>query len=142
MQRFRLSYTTDPDPTTTSGANWTVIDPTFVDTSRADTSIMELAGNIMEISGSAIPDHISIVAEGVDTNGITGFRLEALLGLNGLVGFNTGAGGNGNIVLSEFQVFATAIPEPASIAVWSVLGVAGLGFAVYRRRKRKSPLAA
>ena len=35
--------------------------------------------------------------------------------------------------------FATgSVPEPATVAIWSALGVAGVGFCRFRRRQKKA----
>jgi MYXO-CTERM domain-containing protein len=59
--------------------------------------------------------------------------VEALTGADGLIGFQ-GVGGNGNFVLTEFNVFVN-VPEPSTFAL-AALGLLGLGF-VGRRRRRK-----
>ena len=142
LQEFRLSFTTDANPTESDGSiNWTQITPTSASTSLATSdAAINLATDIVSITGAdGVPDIYQIVAD-ADFQGVTGFRLEALLGSNNLVGFSTG-GGNGNIVLSEFNVFAQTqaapVPEPASVAIWSLigLGLAGFGFNRIRRKK-------
>ena len=39
---------------------------------------------------------------------------------------------NGYSGYSEIDVFGVQLPEPGSIAIWSLLGVSGLGFAFWR----------
>jgi hypothetical protein len=140
LQQFRLSYTKDPNPTVTSGATWTTLDPSYIDTSRLDSTAIELAGNIVQITGNGVNDFVSIFIDDLGVSGITGFRLEALPGPNGQLGFTTTTG-NGNFVLSEFQVFATLIPEPASVALWSILGMGFLVAAGHSLERRKHNVA-
>ncbi|MEX2215597.1 MAG: PEP-CTERM sorting domain-containing protein [Phycisphaeraceae bacterium] len=135
MQRIRLSYTTDANPTATDGSiDWIELDPAFLDTSRSTSFIALLPGNIIEItdpSSPGQPDYYSLFFDNVNAQNITGFRLEALLGANGAIGFS-GNGGNGNIVLTEFAVYASAqVPEPATVTL-ALLGLTALG----RRRRR------
>ena len=44
--------------------------------------------------------------------------------------------GEGQIAIDEIEVFGTAVPEPASIALWSLLGVAATVVSVRLRRKQ------
>ncbi len=57
----------------------------------------------------------------------TGVRLH--VGPNGLAS---------GIAIDELEVFGVAVPEPASIAIWLMLGVTATGFAVRRGRRRKA----
>jgi len=132
MQRFRLSYTTDANPTATDGSIvWTELTPTLLSTSLAGSSATLGPSNIISVTGSnAVPDTYQAIVDGLFGK-ITGFRLEAFTGPNGTIGF---AGSNGNIVLSEFNVFATPIPEPATVAIWSLLAGLGIAAGWWRRR--------
>lgn len=142
IQDFRLSYTTDPNPTAGDGSiNWTELTPTIVGTSDPGTdALIDTLSNTVEVSGasSAVPDNYQVIADG-DFEDITGFRLEVFPGANGSIGFD---GSNGNIVLTEFMVSASnapaVVPEPATIAIWSLfaLGLAGLGCRRFRRRSK------
>ena len=38
--------------------------------------------------------------------------------------------------IDELEVFAAAVPEPASVAIWTLLGLAAAGFG-YRQRRRR-----
>lgn len=134
MQEFRLSYTTDANPTEGDASiNWIEITPKDASTSlAASDAAINLASNTVSITGSsAVPDIYQIIAEG-DFLDVTGFQLEALLGANGNVGFG------GNIVLSEFNVFAQVVPEPAGIAIWLVLGLALCGYGYRQMRAKKA----
>jgi hypothetical protein len=102
FQNFRLSYATSPNPTVSSGAAWTVLTPNTVAADFATMSIMP-DGRIEATGDRRNGDIYRVVTNGA--SGITGFRLEALLGPDGTVGWNAPAS-NGNIVLTELEVCA------------------------------------
>ena len=100
---FRLSYTTDPNPSVSSGATWTVLQPTAA---AADFVSLTVAGDRVTADGDRRNgDTYYIGTEGASS--ITGFRLEALVGNEGAVGFLSGS--NGNIVLTEIEVCAGGV---------------------------------
>ena len=128
IQNFRLSFTTDANPTATdANIKWTQINPDSIDTSLvATTGLIQGDNSILVSGGNGVPDNYRVLADGVFRN-VTGFRLE-VFPVGGTVGF---PGANGNIVLSEFNVlFRAAIPEPASASLL-VLSAAAL----LRRRR-------
>ncbi len=128
IQDFALFYTQDANPTATDPSiNWIALTPTAAETSL-DGSFALIDGNIIRITGSnALADNYQVIVEGAFSK-ITGFRLDALVGANGFVGFD---GSNGNIVLSEFRAFITTpIPEPASMTLLL------LGAGILARRNR------
>lgn len=97
---FRLSYTTDPNPTVTSGASWTPLQPSVVEALYATLNV---DGDRVTASGdNRRGDIYKIVTEGAA--GVTGFKLDALLGPDGAIGFLPGS--NGNVVLTEIEVCA------------------------------------
>jgi hypothetical protein len=127
LGRFRLSVTTDNrslfcDGLATGGdvtANWTVLSPGSV--SALNTSTFSILGDKSILAGGTTPgtDVYTITAQTALT-GITGIRLEALEDPS--LPFN-GPGrwpGNGNFVLSEFEVGVAPIPEPAAGATTAV----------------------
>lgn len=138
--RFRLSVTTDDcslfaDGLSSGGnvsANWIMLDPTSNDSLNGAT-LDELGDFSILASGlSPATDIYSVVAPTALT-GITGIRLEVLedpsLPTNG-----PGRYGNGNFVLTEFQVdiAPTTAPEPSSLALLVATGTFLVGL---RRRK-------
>ncbi len=128
IQQFRLSFTSDANPTATDPSiKWTQITADSIDTSLTASAGSLLGDNSILISGSnAATDNYRVLANGMFRN-VTGFRLE-VFPVGGTVGF---PGANGNIVLSEFNVlFRTAVPEPASASLL-VMGAAAL----LRRRR-------
>jgi len=85
-------------------------------------------------SGTSPATDVYTVTAFTSLTGITGIRLEVLENAS-LPGSGPGRQPlNGNFVLSEFQVDAAAVPEPASLAIWS-LSAFGCAIAGYRRRK-------
>lgn len=54
----------------------------------------------------------------------------------GQLRFVFGAQQNGYVGYRELDVFGTAnVPEPASVALWTIIGTCGVAWCVYRRRK-------
>lgn len=101
FQNFRLSYTTSPNPTVNSGAIWLPLTPTAVTATYATMAIVD--GRIEATGDRRNGDLYQVVTTG--GAGITGFRLEALLGPDGHLGWEAPAS-NGNVVLTEFEVCA------------------------------------
>ena len=51
---------------------------------------------------------------------------------------NSSHGGDNNFVgLNEVQFFQAVIPEPASVAIWSLIGLGLAGFGYFRMRRKK-----
>lgn len=138
IQQFRISATEDANPTVSSGATWTILDPTSVVTNwgggatsyviNGDDSVR--VSGIVESGGAFAADY-SVRASSLSSMNVTGFRLEVLTfddnGAGGAtLGFQSG-GNNGNFVLTEFM----ASPEPSR----AVLLLAGLGVLIVRRRR-------
>ena len=148
LASFRISATTADQSLFADGADnsgligpdeiWTVLDPiSIVSDNPTSTFTINPDGSIL---AGGTPGQYELYTIDFATNltDITGFRLEAFedpsLPFNG-PGF---ASGNGNFVVREFSVFQSALaPEPASIAIWSLIGMALAGFGCYRARRNK-----
>lgn len=140
IQQFRISVTEDLNPTISSGATWTALDPTAVAVSwgggsasyviNGDDSIR--VSGIVEPSG-AYPASYAVTASSLTSMSVTGLRLEVFTfddnGAGGpTLGFQSG-GNNGNFVLTEF----VASPEP-SRALLALAGLCGLLLRRHRGR--------
>lgn len=140
LGRFRLSITTDDrsefaDGLQTGGdvtANWTVLAPSFVNSSGGAT-LSVLADHSILASGLSPATDVYTVRATTFLVGITGFRLEVLED-DSLPDSGPGRFTQGNFVLTEFEVDAaplTEVPEPASLTLF---GLGALGLALHRRR--------
>lgn len=142
--RFRLSATTADRDTFANGlptggnigGDWTVLIPLAATSDNAATSFSILGdGSVLatgDTKGAMETYTISITTNLV---GITGFRLE-VLGDPSLPTDGPGRASNGNFVLREFTVDATAaVPEPGSLALMSC---GALGLLSWALKKRKS----
>jgi hypothetical protein len=129
--RFRISITTDNRG---SFSNWAVLDPISFTSSGGATLTKQPDMSILA-SGTTPATDIYTVTAATALIGITGIRLEVIadpsLPHNG-PGRSTS---NGNFVLTEFIVDATAspVPEPSSIVLAAAAGVI-FGLRVIRRR--------
>ena len=151
LGKFRISAT-DADPSQfADGADnggdlgaasiWTVLDPISVVSDNAGTTFMINPDGSILAGGSPAAFELYSVEFETMLDDITGFRLEALE--DGTLPFD-GPGratGNGNFVVQEFSVFqsqiqAQAVPEPASVAIWSLIGIGLAGFGYYRLRRK------
>ncbi len=137
LGRFRLSVTTDNrslfcDGLATGGnvtANWTVLDPSSF-ASLNGTTFSKL-GDLSLLAGGATPaTDIYTVSAPTSLTGITGIRLEALEDPSLPYGGPGRWPGNGNFVLSEFQVGIVAVPEPTAGVI---VALGGLILAAIRR---------
>lgn len=138
LGRFRLSVTTDDrslfaDGLATGGdvtANWTVLNPSAF--TSANGATLSKLGDLSILASGADPDmDIYTITAPTALTGITGIRFEALEDAS--LPFN-GPGrqpSNGNFELSEFTVEITAIPEPGTLTILSVLIIS---IAVIRRK--------
>jgi hypothetical protein len=127
LGRFRLSVTTDDRSTYADGlaeggdvtANWTVLNPLTVQ-GPAGMTFTELSDHSILAGGTVADQGIYEIRAAAHMGGITGIRLEALedpsLPANG-----PGFYANGNFMLTEIQLNAVHIPDPATLAL---LGVA------------------
>lgn len=138
LGRFRLSITTDNRSTFADGldnggdvtATWSVLSLTSLSASSGATLTVQGDSSVL-VSGTLPATDIYTFSAVTGVTGITGIRLEALADAS-LPGGGPGRGFNGNFVLTEFALTATAIPEPST---WAALaGLVGLGVAVFRRR--------
>jgi hypothetical protein len=150
LGNFRISATTADrslfaDGNDNGGAGvgnegiWTVLDPISIVSDNGATIFNEDADHFITASGaSAEFEHYTLTFL-TNLSGVTGFRLETPeIALSGLPTNGPGRAANGNFVIREFSVYAAAVPEPASIAAWALLGVVGLGCAAARYRLRKA----
>jgi len=135
LRRFRLSYTTDANPTAGGGNTWVTIDPTSARTARDNSTATEQGDQSVLITrglgGNNLTDSYQVVADlGSIVTGITGFRIETLEDTDsGQWSFS----GDNNFILNEFNVFATTvIPEPGAAA----LAFTGLLCVLPVRRRR------
>jgi hypothetical protein len=140
LGRFRLSLTTDNRSTYCDGlptggnvtANWTVLTPTSV--TALNTTTFTVLPDESILAGGPTPgtDTYTVTAD-TSLTGITGVRLEAIQDPS--LPFN-GPGrwpGNGNFVLSEFEMSIAPIPEPAA----GTMALAGLACLIFRRYVRR-----
>jgi hypothetical protein len=138
LGRFRISLTTDDRSTFADGlatggdvtADWAVLDPISATTDGASTLSILPDGSILASGSGAEFETYSVTAT-TPLTGITGFRLEVLEDAS-LTSNGPGRSVDGNFVLREFTVEATAIPEPTTAGL---LGAAGLLALLRRRRK-------
>jgi hypothetical protein len=133
---FRLSVTSDPSPTATGPDTWTYLtNVTFSDdASETPLSIDPVTGEIvLPKSPFPVPATATYTVTGrTSLQNVTGFRLE-VIPYGTPPDFGPGRQPtNGNFVLSEIQVAASAVPMPASI--WGGLVLLG-GFGASRFRR-------
>jgi hypothetical protein len=139
LGRFRLSVTADDRSTYADGlsvggdvtAHWTVLRDLVV-AGPAGMTFTALPDDSV-LAGGPVAGQGTYEVTGVSTlSGITGMRLEVLEHPS-LPADGPGFAANGNFVLTEIQLDATAIPEPGTLPLLA-LTFAGLAFA--RRRMR------
>jgi hypothetical protein len=151
LGRFRISATEDDRSTFADGlqnggdvtANWVPLDVVSAISGNPTTTFTELAdGSVLAGGGIAEFETYTITANAPLLDAITGFRIEMLEDPS-LPGNGPGRAGNGNYVLYEFNALAVrdltaaeaGVPEPASVALWTMGGLIGAAYVVYRRRK-------
>lgn len=99
INQFRISATTDPSPTVTSGATWTELTPDSY--SAGSNMLKDLGSNTFRRSGIAGTSTYTLTVSPTLT-GITGFRVETFVPSGGTtIG---GATANGNFVFTEFMI--------------------------------------
>jgi hypothetical protein len=140
--RFRLSATTDDRSLFADGAdiagdvtaNWVVLSPLSA-TSAFGATLATQGDNSILASGTSPEIDTYTVTALTTLAGITGFRLEVLEDASLPKSGPGRQPTNGNFVLTEFQVDATAVPEPGSLALLGIGGVGLAGRAIRKRRK-------
>ena len=140
LGRLRLSVTTDnrslfADGLASGGdvtATWTVLDPSsFVSANGATLSKL---GDLSILASGFSPDtDIYTISAQTSLTGITGVRLEAIEDPSLPFGGPGRQPGNGNFVLSEFQMDIVAVPEPS---IYALVALGGFGCAAIRRARR------
>lgn len=108
--RFRISVTSDPDPTVgNTNIKWEPLRPVEVHTSRDDSQgVIDPDGWTIDINGNGrVPDDYTVLAIG-KFKGITGIRLDLLRSESGRVGFG---GPNGwDMHITEFEMLTYPPP--------------------------------
>ncbi len=66
----------------------------------------------------------------LDALGYSGFTLTS-------IDFGTAGSASGNTAIFAVSGTAAAVPEPAPIAIWSLIGLGLAGFGYYRTRRKK-----
>ena len=116
INQLRISATTDPNPTVTSGATWTELAPTS--SNGGANLLQDMGSNMLRRTGIA-PRSTYTVTAAPGLTGITGFRLETFVANGPYIG----GASNGNFVLGEFLVddgsnLALGRPVTSSSATW------------------------
>ena len=124
--RFRISSTSDPDPTVgDTHIKWTPIKPKDVQTSSAESEArIESDGWTISVEGSGkVPDDYLVLAIG-QFKGITGIKLDLLRGSSGALGFGGPEGSDAHI--SEFELLIYPPPSRTrSIRNFPLVSAAG-----------------
>ncbi len=104
IQKYRLYYTTDANPTATnSSITWTPLKHAlFTNDYSSGSSLESENGYVYLGSTPPSPTQTYFLSIAGNYKNVTGFRLEVLPGANGKLGWAP----NGNFVLSEFKVTA------------------------------------
>lgn len=105
FRKIRLSYTTDPNPSATSGSNWITFNPSSAKQRNRTPTINP--DQTIDFQNNGSSDTFQITVDG-PFDRITGIRLEALP-VSGKLSFSS----NGNFILSEFK--ATAIKTEQNV---------------------------
>jgi PEP-CTERM motif len=138
LGRFRLSVTTDDRSTYADGlpvggnvtANWRALRDLSVEGPQ-EMTFSELADDSVLAGGIVAAQGLYEVSAVTNLSGITGIRLEALTDPSLPHGGGPGFAANGNFVLSEIQLDAAPVPEPAALLM-ALIGLAALGLALRR----------
>lgn len=107
-----------------------------------DFALINGLGEVGGISLAELSDAQALAAEAPGTQGmIGGFLFEVVSGLGGSIGDFSGNVQDTNAIVffadGSALVQQQLVPEPASIAIWSLIGLGMCGLRYYRVRRRK-----